>query len=304
MGKKKKMCGIYKITNMVNGKVYIGQTNDIYTRWRKHKYTYENPKENNQVIYRAMRKYGLENFSFEIILECEEWELNEWEIYFIEIYKSYINRKDSNGYNQNKGGGGVRGLKMSKETKEKMKKSKKNISKETKQKMKENHADVSRGKHPNAKKVICENKVFDCARDCAEYYNKNYGTVLCWLNHDNPMPEEWYLKGLRYEDEDIENYKYYTKDHRKGKKVIFTEEHKKNISEATKGRRAWNKKSVTCENIKFSCAKDCAIYYLGSENERSVCNLEKNIGKWLRKERKMPKEWSDRGLCYTDESNT
>ena len=53
-------CGIYKITNLVNEKVYIGQAQDIEKRWREHKCS---SKSNNQILYRAIRKYGLENFS-------------------------------------------------------------------------------------------------------------------------------------------------------------------------------------------------------------------------------------------------
>lgn len=62
------MTGIYKITNLVNGKMYIGQAVDIEERWIRHKRDWKIDK--TKVLYKAIRKYGIENFSFEIIEEC------------------------------------------------------------------------------------------------------------------------------------------------------------------------------------------------------------------------------------------
>lgn len=97
------MIGIYKITNLVNGKVYIGQSTNIKKRFTKHRNTAFNPNylEYDYPLYRAMRKYGIENFSFEVLEECNEEELNEKETYYIAKYDS---RK--NGYNQDEGGYG------------------------------------------------------------------------------------------------------------------------------------------------------------------------------------------------------
>ena len=85
-------CGIYKITNLVNEKVYIGQAQDIEKRWREHKCS---SKSNNQILYRAIRKYGLENFSFEILEECKAEQLNEKENYWIKYFNS-----QNEGYNE------------------------------------------------------------------------------------------------------------------------------------------------------------------------------------------------------------
>lgn len=94
-------CGIYKYQNNINGKVYIGQAVDIQARYRGHKSSSFNPrdKDYNMVIHQAIRKYGLENFSFEVIEECEREQLNEREVYWIAYYDSY--RK---GYNATEGG--------------------------------------------------------------------------------------------------------------------------------------------------------------------------------------------------------
>ena len=63
------MIGIYKITNKLNNKSYIGQTIDIERRWRSHKTEPFNPNSDayNTLFYRAIRKYGIDSFIFEII---------------------------------------------------------------------------------------------------------------------------------------------------------------------------------------------------------------------------------------------
>ena len=77
---------IYKITNLINHKIYIGQTIEYEERIRHHKQTAfrENSKEKDRPLYRAIRKYGLDNFKFEIIDKADSIEeLNEKEIYYI-----------------------------------------------------------------------------------------------------------------------------------------------------------------------------------------------------------------------------
>lgn len=91
----KAICGIYKITNNTNGKSYIGQSIDIKTRWRNHKTAVD-----DCAIHSAIRKYGVQNFSFEIIEECTSNELNKREIYWMEYYDT----KAPKGYNIADGG--------------------------------------------------------------------------------------------------------------------------------------------------------------------------------------------------------
>lgn len=97
------MIGIYKITNIINNKKYIGQSRNIEKRIAKHKRTPFNPnsQEYNNVSYQDIRKYGLENFTFEILEECEITKLNNREIYWIDYYKSCNPEK---GYNLSSGG--------------------------------------------------------------------------------------------------------------------------------------------------------------------------------------------------------
>ena len=76
------MMGIYKIENLINGKVYIGQSVNIKERWNEHKLinsrtSKEALKKQKYPLYLALEKYGLDNFSFEVIEECSIEELNE-----------------------------------------------------------------------------------------------------------------------------------------------------------------------------------------------------------------------------------
>ena len=97
------MVGIYKITNNINGQCYIGQSVDIKRRWQRHK-NYPNTNS-NYPLYLAFKKYGLENFTFETLEECEIFELDEKEKYYIEYFNSY-----KKGYNQTQGGSGSKGF--------------------------------------------------------------------------------------------------------------------------------------------------------------------------------------------------
>lgn len=62
-----KMWLLYRITNNLNGKVYIGQTVNVKERWLRHKRFSESISEKSQYVHRAIAKYGIDNFTFEII---------------------------------------------------------------------------------------------------------------------------------------------------------------------------------------------------------------------------------------------
>lgn len=92
---------IYKITNRVNNKVYIGQTHfTIEHRFKQHIKNF-NIEHRKQPLYMAFAKYGIENFNVEKIEEVECERLNEREIYWIAYYNSF-----KNGYNATLGGDG------------------------------------------------------------------------------------------------------------------------------------------------------------------------------------------------------
>lgn len=115
---KEKICGIYRIENLINHKSYIGQSVDIYSRWYDHKWELKNNHHNNLHLLRAWDKYGQDSFSFIILEECNEDELNDKEIYWINYYDAY-----HNGYNQTRGGDGCLGKKWTDEERERVSRS-------------------------------------------------------------------------------------------------------------------------------------------------------------------------------------
>lgn len=104
---------IYKITNKINGKIYIGQTiKSLKERFQKHCWgTTEKDKYHlNMAIKKAIKKYGKNNFTIELIEEVETDKLDERESYWISFYDSY-----HKGYNCTLGGqnGATRKCKLS-----------------------------------------------------------------------------------------------------------------------------------------------------------------------------------------------
>lgn len=91
---------IYKITNNVNGKVYIGQTiQTIKERFYQHCAIKCSDSVLNMAIHKAIKKYGKSNFTIEVIEEVDKDSLNDREKFWIEYYNSY-----NNGYNSTRGG--------------------------------------------------------------------------------------------------------------------------------------------------------------------------------------------------------
>lgn len=83
-----KISGIYKITNMHNDQAYIGQSVDIKERLKTHIKTALSSAPSTNKLYQEMKKYGPENFTFEILEEVDRARLNEREIYWIDFYKT------------------------------------------------------------------------------------------------------------------------------------------------------------------------------------------------------------------------
>lgn len=104
---KEKICGIYCIENLVNGKKYIGLSRNIFQRFNRHKNSLNGGYHTNEHLQSAWNKYGENNFSFSIIEVCNEDELKNKEIYYIKEYNTQ-NRKY--GYNKTSGGDGIKNL--------------------------------------------------------------------------------------------------------------------------------------------------------------------------------------------------
>jgi group I intron endonuclease len=153
---------IYLITNLVNDKKYVGFTNDPPQRWRSHK-----SLSSQSRISQAIQKYGIDNFTFEVIYQSldKDHTFNVMEQYFINLYGT---RKSRFGYNRTDGGQGalcsyrsvetrqkvseaLKGIKRSEETKRKMSIAKTGVchTEEAKQKM----SAARKGKSPSNKGI-------------------------------------------------------------------------------------------------------------------------------------------------------
>jgi group I intron endonuclease len=115
----KNIAGIYKLTNTINGKIYIGKSKNLFYRIQDHKYA-----RSKCVIDKAIRHYGWNNFSVEILEEfvnIEKYELLALETAYIEFFQSLIGQ---NGYNVCLSGNDRTGFPHSEKTKQKISKTK------------------------------------------------------------------------------------------------------------------------------------------------------------------------------------
>ena len=90
------MIGVYKITNVKNNKIYVGQSSDIYRRFHEHQ---TKGKSSGIPVDIAIQKYGKDSFTYEILEECNIAELNEKETFWIKKLNAI-----ENGYNCSEGG--------------------------------------------------------------------------------------------------------------------------------------------------------------------------------------------------------
>ena len=141
---------IYKCTNNVNGKVYIGYTQkSLDKRIIEHKSN--SKKGSHYLLHKAIKKYGVDAFHWEIIFESKDknYLLGEMECYFIKEYNSYF--ENNCGYNMTYGGqGGMTDKTHSEETKNKMKlaRNKRHVEPMLGKK----HSDVSKNKMSESRK--------------------------------------------------------------------------------------------------------------------------------------------------------
>lgn len=92
-----KISGIYKITNLINKKSYIGSAKSLFARFVTHKNLLKRNKHFNLHLQSSYNKYGINNFKFEILLYCSLEELENKEEFMIQLFRSN-NRKF--GYNK------------------------------------------------------------------------------------------------------------------------------------------------------------------------------------------------------------
>lgn len=190
---------VYKITNKITNKIYIGITNQgSGARYRHH--WYESRIGEPSPIHRSMAKYGEDNFTLEIIDFADTYdELKEKEKYWIKQYNS-TDRKI--GYNLTEGGDGTFGRMHSEETKEKIRQKAlgRKASEETKKKMSEaRKGAVSEKKKAHVqslienskKKVIAENAdtkdtvKFSSMKECCKFFKIDPNTLRKYCNSEN-----------------------------------------------------------------------------------------------------------------------
>lgn len=255
MGEEKNYT-VYMHVCKENGKTYIGLTKmKLEDRWKNGRGYRE------QLFGRAIEKYGWDNFEHIILFENKsKKEAEELEVLYIKIL---LSNNSIYGYNIDNGGNSPE--KMTDGTRKKLSESHKG-QKAWNKGMK---SLLARGNHPQAKKVICDDMVFDCARDCADYYNIKHKIFNSWLTGKVALPQEFYSKGLKYMDSDNEL--------------------KLHIP-LSKGNNP-NARKVICDNIEFDSVESCAEYY----------NLKSSVmSGWLRKDRGAPEEFVNLGLRYKD----
>lgn len=105
VSKFKHQGGVYKITNTVNGKCYIGRTMCFYRRSHHYIYDFNNQRSRqiNEYLLRSMTKHGLDNFTFSVVEICEMDIVEDRELFWMEYFNStdrdfgYNLRKDKSG---------------------------------------------------------------------------------------------------------------------------------------------------------------------------------------------------------------
>ena len=184
---------IYKYTNQVNNKVYIGQTINEYKRKYAHKHTLNSWRS---YFHNAIKKYGYDKFVYEILEEIDDVDVKELKIKLDTLEQKYISVYKSNdpdfGYNLTLGGGGTLGLKQSKESN--LKRSKAHKAK-CKTLTKEQVVFLqSCNKHDYLAHHICVNKFtkdgkflerFETLKDAAKSVNGNYNSLSKAIKRDS-----------------------------------------------------------------------------------------------------------------------
>lgn len=111
---------VYKATNTINNKSYIG----VDSRWphRKLSHRWESNSNSSYYFHRAIRKYGFESFTWEVLFETTDRETSiDAEAFYIRLFDTFGGK----GYNRNTGGGGMTGARHSEQTKHKISESRK-----------------------------------------------------------------------------------------------------------------------------------------------------------------------------------
>ena len=140
------MSGIYKIINLINGKIYVGSAVNFKNLFKLHLTRLKSNKHHSSILQNSWNKYGGENFKFEIIEECDKLDLIKREQYYIDTLKPF--------YNICKIAGNSLGRVVTDETREKLKKSStgRKHSNETKEKISKSHIGIKQSQEKTQEK--------------------------------------------------------------------------------------------------------------------------------------------------------
>ena len=192
---------VYKHTNKINGKSYIGITSrKPEDRWGANGYKYQSQKSKYLCFSKAIQKYGWDSFTHEILftgLTKEDACKKEKELI------SFYNSKAPFGYNLTDGGEGTSGYEVSEEFKQRRSEL------------------VANGNNPKARKVIYGDKIFETIDECASFLNVGRNKIVRWITGLTIIPEIHLKNNLRFADEPP-NYKTSRKSNSYAKrKVLF-----------------------------------------------------------------------------------
>lgn len=255
------MVGIYKITNILNNKIYVGQSLNIPERWKNHVRYLNNCTHHNTHLQYSWNKYGCKYFEFSIIETCEEEVLNDKEEYWIKRLDAY-----KKGYNLTKGGDGTRGYVFTEEERKKMSLAQKGNKKwlgkkhseETKAKMSLNN--TGRVFSEETKRKISLSHIGKKASEETKI-KLSIAHKGLMVGEKNPM----YGKGLKGKD---------------------------NPMYGRKGSLCPSSKKIYSNERLFNCVSDCALYFgIGYSSMRSYLNGQ----------RKMPEKLKHMNLHYIAE---
>ena len=176
---------IYKYTNQINNKIYIGQTINEYKRKYAHKHTFNSWRS---YFHNAIKKYGYDKFAYEILEEIDAVDAKELKVKLNTLEQKYISVYKSNdpnfGYNLTLGGGGTLGLKQSKESNLKRSKTQKakckTLTKEQVIFLQSCNKHDYLAHHTCVRKFTRDNKFlekFDTLKDAAKSVNGNYRSL-------------------------------------------------------------------------------------------------------------------------------
>lgn len=96
-----RLCGVYRIRNLRNGRKYIGSSVNILRRFRNHKWMLENGSHTNSRLQRDWNKYGKKNFRFEIVKLCKRKQLIEAEQSYLPPARTVKALDNGRFYNRN-----------------------------------------------------------------------------------------------------------------------------------------------------------------------------------------------------------